>query len=316
MASKQEEHKSSRVAPEEEALPAYETVSNRPGAVTSDASPNAASTDPASLPAKNIDEKNVGPTSDTPFNFPSNAPPPSYSAGSSSSSQQPIAVPQSSPTPTSPFVSAYAPILLSHGITQDTWRSFLETLSAFLASKVSDRAISHAGDVAKQLGDGPGNLVKGVVSHAKDVGRNIGSNAKNGNLLGAAMGVVGGAITIPISAVFGTVRTVAQLPGSTVSAVAKKPKTPRERAATYLAVANKDWFESRGLHANLLDTQELCQVVGVSATNFLESARANKDHSAEAQLSGLHGQVVNMEFQDPTLLELGEKTLWVVLISI
>ncbi|CAM1507647.1 Fc.00g072880.m01.CDS01 [Cosmosporella sp. VM-42] len=316
MVSKEEESKVNRAVSDEEALPPYETVDASGSVPVNDPPTSTFPPEPAPLPAKHSEsnEKRQGPTSESPFNFPSNVPPPGYSAGSSSSSRQPIAVPQSDPNPTSRFICAYPSVLLRNGITQQTWRSFLETLSAFLTAKVSDRAISHAGDIAKKLSQGPENLVKDVYSHTKDVGRNIGNNAKRGNVLGAAMGVVGGAISIPLSAAFGTVRTVVGLPGSTVTAVAKKPKTPRERAAAYLAVANRDWFESRGLHARLLDTQELCESVGVSSENVLETARASKDETAEGQLLGLHGYVANLEFWDQTFLKLGDKTLWVVLV--
>ncbi|KAG5913118.1 hypothetical protein E4U42_001447, partial [Claviceps africana] len=111
------------------------------------------------------------PTLDSPFTFPtSDLPPlPPYSVdakaeaeagpgpgpSSSSSSEKPMAIPQLAPDSASPFLPAYPPGLLAHGITQQAWRSFLDTLSAFLTAKVSDRAVAHAGDLAKSLGEPP-----------------------------------------------------------------------------------------------------------------------------------------------------------------
>lgn len=263
----------------------------------------------------------LGPTADSPFDFPSQSLPP-YSAsvsasasGPSSSSQLPIAIPQATPKPDSIFLPAYAPALLAHGITVRSWTSFLDTVSAFLAAKVSDRAISHAADVGRSIGDAPKSYFKGVASHAKEVGKRIGKNAKSGNVVGAAFGVIGGSISIPLSAALGAVRTTAMLPGSTVMAVAKKPQTPRERATAYVAVANKDWFHGRGLNAILLDTLELSQLLGASVIALAE-AGDGKNTSVD-QLGSLQGHIAKLDVLDESAtLELGNTTLWLVLTQV
>lgn len=305
--SKAEEASANKAVAPEDAPPAYAGPSTN----TPAPSPPA----PGSTPS--------GPTAASPFDFPSEAPLPAYSssaeAGPSSSQshgQLPIAVPQITPQATAVFLSAYAPDLLGYGITSKSWQAFLDTTSAFLAAKVSDRALSHAADVGKHIGHGPKSLVKGVYSHAKDVGRGIGNNAKRGNIVGAAFGVVGGAISIPVSAALGTVRTALQLPGSTVSAVAKKPQTPRERATAYLAVANRDWFHARGLHASLLDSQELSKLIGASVTALIEAAQNAKKTSVEAQFDVLEGHVAKLEVDGAPILDLGDATLWLVLTTI
>ncbi|KAH7163471.1 hypothetical protein B0J13DRAFT_538649 [Dactylonectria estremocensis] len=255
------------------------------------------------------------PTAESPFSFPINAPLPPYSAASGSGSQRPIAIPQVTPEPASPLLAAYAPLLLSYGIPTETWYSFLDTVSAFLAAKVSDRALRHAANMGKQVGEGPKSLVKGIFNHAKDVGKGIGGNAKRGNILGAAMGVVGGAITIPVSAALGTVRTAVQLPGSAISAVTKSPESARERATAYLAVVNKDWLHSRGLHATLLDSQEISQLVGTSIIDQVE-LRNDKEESVELKLGALADHIARLEARAPATLSVGPKTLWLVLTQV
>ncbi|KAH7171391.1 hypothetical protein EDB81DRAFT_197152 [Dactylonectria macrodidyma] len=255
------------------------------------------------------------PTAESPFSFPIDAPLPPYSAASGSNSQRPIAIPQVTPESASPLLAAYAPLLLSYGIPAETWHSFLDTVSAFLAAKVSDRALRHAANMGKQVGEGPKSLVKGIVSHAKDVGKGIGAHAKRGNILGAAMGVIGGAISIPVSAAVGTVHTAVQLPGSAIMAATKSPESARERATAYLAVVNKDWFHSRGLHATLLDSQEISQLVGTSIIDQVE-LRNDKEESVELKLGALADHIARLEVRTPATLSVGPKTLWLVLTQV
>jgi hypothetical protein len=254
------------------------------------------------------------PTVDSPFNFPSS--PPAYTRTASSSSSiasRPIAIPQTSPSPTSPFLAAYAPLLLTYGITSSSFLSFLSTISAFLTAKVSDRAISHAGEMAKSIADPHKASFKSVVSHAKAVGKDVGKNAKKGNVIGAALGVVGGTVTIPLFAVGGLIATAASLPGMTIAAAVKKPKTPRQRAAAYIAVANEKWFAARGLYAVLLDSLELAEVLQKPVSAITEEA-TRKELSVGAQLRSLEAHVEKLEVQEPNAtLDLGKQTLWLVL---
>ncbi|KPM37340.1 hypothetical protein AK830_g9235 [Neonectria ditissima] len=303
---KEREAKSGQEPAHEEAPPSYEVTDAGPSTLAARAPP------PESPPADKSGSSSARPTAESPFNFPEDASLPPYSAASSSSGQLPIAVPQMTPEPAAPLLAAYAPALLSYGIPAATWTSFLETTSAFLAAKVSDRALRHAANVGKDVGEAPMNLVKGVASHAKDVGKNIGNNAKRGNILGAVVGVIGGAISIPVSAAVGTVRTAVQLPFSVVSAAGKKMETPRQRATAYMAVVNKKWFHARGLHASLLDSLELSELVGVSVISQVK-LRNDKDESAEGKLRALEGHIAHLEVQAPATLAVGPKTLWLVL---
>jgi hypothetical protein len=78
-----------------------------------------------------------GPTVDSPFNFPSDGPPPAFASAASSASvsaparfQLPIAIPQITSDKTAPFLDAYARPLLQYGIAPESWRAFLSTMSA------------------------------------------------------------------------------------------------------------------------------------------------------------------------------------------
>ncbi|CVK98671.1 uncharacterized protein FMAN_08510 [Fusarium mangiferae] len=256
------------------------------------------------------------PTAENPFNFPSASPLPSYSEASSAK-EPPIAIPQESPTQTSPFLKAYAPALLGHGITKEAWGSFLDTISAFMTAKVGERAINHAGDVAKNIGQQPVNYVKNVQNHAKSVGKNIAANTKRGNILGAAVGVVGGAISIPLGAVFGAVGTVVSLPARTIAAATRKPKTAAERAVAYVVVANHDWLNKRGLHASLVNTEQLSEVVGVSVKALLEaSAEGDKSAGPLGPLSALSDHIAHLEVNGPGVVDIGAETWWLVLVRI
>lgn len=252
------------------------------------------------------------PTIDSPFNFP-----PAYSLTSTPSASgltaRPIAIPQISPSPTSRFLSVYPPLLLSYGITAPTFTSFLDTISAFLTAKVSDRAISHAGDMAKTIGEQHKNSFKNVVSHAKAVGKDIGKNAKKGNVIGAALGVIGGTVTIPLFTVGGIIGSAASLPGMTIAAAVKKPKTPRQRAIAYIAVANEKWFTPRGLYAVLLDSQELAGVLKVPVSTIATKATGDEG-SAQSQLQRFESYIEALEVQgEGSALELGTQTMWLVL---
>ncbi|TQS32872.1 hypothetical protein Golomagni_06800, partial [Golovinomyces magnicellulatus] len=214
------------------------------------------------------------PTVDAPFNFPPAADElPAYepasaeagpsSAGGVSKTFKPIAIPQIQPTSSSPFMQAYAPCLLARGVTEDTWRSFMDTISAFLTAKVGDRAVSHAGDMAKHFSQGPKNLGKGVFKHAKSVGKDLSKHAKKGNVLGVAATAVTGIVSIPIFTALGIAGAAVSLPGVTLATITKSPRTPAERVTAYAAVANEKWLHSRGLHAQLVNTPMLAEVVGV-----------------------------------------------------
>lgn len=266
------------------------------------------------------------PTITSPFNFPkyskdgsaADASPPVYdNIGASSSSKaapRPIAFPQVSPDPVAAFLPAYAPVLLSYGITEQTWRSFLNTISAFLTAKISDRALSHATDVAAHIGENPKNLGRNVIAQAKSIGKNVARDAKRGNLIGAAVGLIGGSISLPISTAFGIVGTTLSLPGSAIGAVTKKPRTSHERAATYAAVANEEWLHRRGLHALLFDSAGLAHLLGQPLDSFLSRAWETKGVDAAGQMRALEPLIAGLEIDEIAALQLKTQTLWLVLI--
>lgn len=226
--------------------------------------------------------------------------------------------PKPPPDPTSPLLAAYPPSLLRYGIPKETWLSLLSTVSAFLAAKVTDRALRHVANVGQRVGEGPRDLFKGVYNHAKESGRSIGANAKRGNILGAAAGVVGGAIGIPLHAAVGAARTVIGLPGSAVAAAVRRPETPRERAEAYLGVVNGDWLHRRGLHAAVMDSQEVSRLLGVNVVEETElrGGKGKDKEEAEdagAKMKSLAAHAAELDLETPASpLAVGPKTLWVV----
>lgn len=271
----------------------------------------AATPGPSSSRPQGASDRNEGPTLNDPFNFPTSSVLPPYSEAARII--KPVAIPQSRPDPAAPFIDAYAPTLTSRGITPETWHQFVKTMSAFLTAKVSDKAIAHAGDIARHLGSGPKSFGKGVARNAKSVSQHIKDNAKRGNVIGTAFGVVGGAISLTVGTALSAVGTIVSLPASAVGAVARKPQTPLERAAAYAAVANKDWLNARGLYAQVLDTQQLCRVAGVpDPRQLIEAADEGKDDSTASQLQRLSQYLAESKCEDSGKLELGMSTLWLV----
>ncbi|KAJ4391500.1 hypothetical protein N0V93_005118 [Gnomoniopsis smithogilvyi] len=266
---------------------------------------------PSSSRPRATSDHNEGPTLNDPFNFPQSSGLPPYSEAARI--VKPVAIPQLRPDAAAPFLDAYSPTLTSRGITPETWYSFIKTMSAFLTAKVSDKAVAHAGDMARQLGSGPRSFGKGVARNAKSVSQHIKSNAKRGDVLGTAVGVVGGAISLTVGTALSAVGTIVSLPASAVGAVARKPQTPVERAAAYAAVANKDWLNSRGLYAQILDTQQLCRLIGMSdPRQLIESASDGKAEGAAGRVKLLSQYLCELQLKDDGELELGVSTLWLV----
>lgn len=266
---------------------------------------------PSSRPAATSSQQPEGPTPENPFNFPPSEDIPAYTETSPSS--KPVAIPQSRPDAAAAFITAYAPALLARGVTPETWHAFVTTASAFLTATVSAKALAHAGDVARHLGSTPASFGKNVARNARSVGGHIRDEARRGNVVGAAFGVVGGAVSLTLGTVFGAVGAVTAMPATAVGAVARRPKTPRERAVVYVAVANKDWLNARGLSASILDTQELCHIFGVAdSRTLLEEAGQGKGDNAAGQLQRLERYFCELKVGQTETLKLGAKTLWLV----
>lgn len=266
-----------------------------------------------------------GPTAESPFDFPSEEPPPAFAPTSTTSSsssapapphfRQPLAIPQITSDKTAPFLDAYAQPLLQYGITPESWRAFLATMSAFLAARVSERSLAHAADMGRHVTNVPKRFGQGSVEHAKLLGNNIRDNASRGNYVGAAMGVVGGSISLPIGTALRAVGAAVQLPGAALGAVMQKPKTPRERAVAYAAAANEEWLGMRGLQVQLVDTAELARISGCSVTRLLDLASASGDLGAAEQIDALKEYVIELELSAGSTLELGPNTLWLMVLQ-
>ncbi|KAF2172685.1 hypothetical protein M409DRAFT_16647 [Zasmidium cellare ATCC 36951] len=235
-----------------------------------------------------------GPTTSAPFNFPT-ADLPTYETAVDF--QKPLAIPQSSPTPDAPFVSAYPTDLLTYGIPAESWYAFVDTLSAFVSAKVSQQAIHHASDVAQSIQD----YHKQYVTNVKRSFKSMGKSAKQFN----PFGIVGGALGLTFGTVGHAVGSVFNAPLSLI----QKPKTPRERATVYVAAANKDWFHRRGLHALLLDTSELATVLGTSYHDILGTARGRQSSDAVEQMASLRQWIGDVQARvDPVKSGDGERS--------
>ncbi|KAI1279161.1 hypothetical protein F5Y07DRAFT_50701 [Xylaria sp. FL0933] len=175
-----------------------------------------------------------------------------------------LAIPQIAAKSTSPFPSAYnRAVLLRRGVTQEAFTSFLSTLSAFLTASVSERALDHALDVGRSLNAVPKRFSKETLAHAKEVGRRAEQRMRRGNIIGAGVSVIAGAVTLPIVGAIHAVGAAVSLPAAVIGGggLARKPLSPRERADAYVAVAQRDWFGERGLTASLCTTGELLGVL-------------------------------------------------------
>ncbi|KAI0837171.1 hypothetical protein F5Y06DRAFT_272137 [Hypoxylon sp. FL0890] len=279
-----------------DALPAYEEVPS-----------------PSSANAGQAEASSHGPSIASPFNFPSDTHlPPAYQA-TETVERRPIAIPQITPDPKSPFLNAYSQALLGHGVTPETWSGFLQTLSGFLAATVSEKAVSHAAEVGRHIGDVPKRFGKATLAHAKETGHYISDSAKKGDYIGAAMRtIIGVGVSLPVATAVRAAGAVVSLPFAALNAVTRDPKTPKERAVAYAAAANVKWLHRRGLQATLLDTAELSQVLGVGVDEFLQSTRASKDVGAAGQLAALGSYIAELDVRTLGPLELGVGTFWLV----
>ncbi|GAW25219.1 putative subunit of the RNA polymerase ii mediator complex protein [Rosellinia necatrix] len=270
-------------------------------------------------------------------------------AGSSSGSNTPasssrgpvlLAIPQTSAQPTSPFLAAYsAPVLLGRGIARATFLSFLATLSAFLGATVSARALAHAGDVGRGLNEVPRRFSRDTVAHVRGVGRQVGASARKGDFLGAGVGALAGAVAVPLSAALRIVdATIHQLPAAAAAGLARRPLAPRDRAAAYAAVAQRDWLAARRLAARLCTTAELVSLLppGGSGSGsggvdrLVNLVRGTWESGPEGQLRALHDEfglapLEIAEGQQPggggggggqRPLDIGPDTLWLVLTDV
>ncbi|KAF1823032.1 uncharacterized protein K489DRAFT_380428 [Dissoconium aciculare CBS 342.82] len=258
----------------------------------------------------------VGPTTDQPFHFPTNAVP-AYNA--LDPVRRPLAIPQLQPKETSPFLEAYPVCLLSFGIPEESWLSFVDTLSAFLNAAVGTQAVQHAVDLAYTLGEAH----KDWALSQKDAAMDLGRKAQRGDLIG----VIGGTLGLTLGTAGHIVDSVLKFPGRLV----KRPQSPRDRADAYVATANKDWLNARGLHARIVDTEQLAEVADATLDDFVKSARKAK--SVGEQFSGLSTWIAEMHIGEAKdirakgdkaklpmaaapALDITKKTLWLTMLKL
>lgn len=191
----------------------------------------------------------------------------------------------------------------------------MDTVSAFLTAKVGDRAVSHAGDMAKHFAQDSTNFGKSIASHSKTLGKDIAKHAKRGNIFGLAATLIHGAVSLPVMTALGAVDTATRLPGAAVGAITKKPKTPAERVNAYNVVANKKWLHQRGLHIQLVDTPGLAHVLQLPTAQLLAVARSGKEGSASGMLQALDLHIERLKVPAETSLGLSDKSLWLVLVE-
>lgn len=185
---------------------------------------------------------------------------------------------------------------------------------------MSKRALDYTTDVLKEMSGGGQRVYKEWVSHAKAVGTSMGKNAKKGNVVGLAANGVAGLISLPAHAALGLVVTAAALPGEAIAALFKAPSSPRRRVEAYLTVANKDWLLARGLKANVMDSNQLSELVGMPVVEIANTGRMNAkgdNTKAEAQLAVLDDHISALEIRSKeTTLEIEAATLWLVVSSL
>ncbi|KAI1428231.1 hypothetical protein F5Y12DRAFT_47080 [Xylaria sp. FL1777] len=281
----------------------------------------------------------VFPSESGPSNSPSNSNY-NYNNKNNASTSTPafLAIPQIAARPTSPFPAAYnRAVLLRRGVTQEAFTSFLATLSAFLTASVPERALTHAADVGRSLNAVPRQLSRETVAYAKGVGRRAEERARRGNLIGAGVMALAGVVTIPAVAALRVVGAAVHLPAAAAGGLAKKPLSPRERAVAYLAVAQRDWFQQRGLTALLVDTAELVVLLrnaryggagsgpGLGPAGddeavvrkLVDVVHGTQERGCEEQLRALQGEFgfAPLEITDAKVqfLDIGASTLWLVL---
>jgi hypothetical protein len=230
-----------------------------------------------------------------------------------------MAIPQLQPKETSPFLAAYPVCLLTFGIPEESWLSFVDTLSAFLNAAVGTQAVQHAVDLATTLG----LAHRDWALTQKDAAMDLGRKAQRGDLFG----VIGGTVGLTLGTAGHLVDSVLKFPGRLV----KRPQSPRDRADAYVAAANKDWLNARGLHARIVDTEVLAEVADATLDDFVKSSKKAK--SVGEQFSGLSAWIAEMELGDfkdvrakgekaklpmvaAPALEITKKTLWLTMLKL
>lgn len=244
--------------------------------------------------------------------------PPPYTAAANSSKL--IAVPQISDQPTAPFLIAYPSVLIRYGITPEYWTRFVERASTCLFATASQHASQHATDI--------GNSIKGFhkdsAATAKTSLKGIGDSAKRLN----PFGVIGGTVGLAVHATGYIVGSVFNAPLSAMQA----PQTRKQRALAYLAEANKNDFQARGLEAMLLDTEELAARLGTTVNVIVEAPRLKEEEGIASQMATLQQWLEKVTVDEAraeadtvassssaqkrprTRLQLSPGTLWLVLV--
>ncbi|KAJ3474898.1 hypothetical protein NLG97_g9647 [Lecanicillium saksenae] len=222
-----------------------------------------------------------------------------------------IAVPQVYPNTSSPFVPAYPPVLLSHGVTEQSWRLFLEDASNIQAHKLPHRIILHGRDMAVTAATTTVELVKRLCSNPfKGAGKYWAEEAKDGGAASATCAIATEVACFPLAYITCWV-AVPFVIG--IVTILTSPLRRCERAAAYAAAINKKRLHCRGLHAQLMTSGEVAALAGISASEIYSANQCNNWRASE------HLELVQSRFEPLILykdctLAIGDKTLWLVIL--
>ena len=224
---------------------------------------------------------------------------------------RPVAIPQikSRRGALAPLLDSYPPALVQYGIATDSWRAFLNTMSAVLSASMPKQVLAHLGS---QVAGVPLRFGRDTMDHVYTERDNVYGSVMNGDYFGALRGIVGGAIRLPIHSSLRAVDAAVSMPGVVLGAANQPPQTPKERAVAYAAATNERWLRVRGLRASLVDTTELEKVVGLPRGKLLELVNGSSDRSAAGQLATLQEYITKLEVLRRGRLNLNDKTLWLV----
>lgn len=222
-----------------------------------------------------------------------------------------IAVPQVYPNTSSSFVPAYPPALLSHGVTEQSWRFFLENTSNILAHKLPRRIILHGRDMAGTAATTTVDLVKGMCSNPfKGAGKYWAEEARAGRAASATFALAYEVLCLPLPYI--SVWAIIPVVIGAVTIITP-PLRRCERAAAYAAAINKKWLHCRGLQAQLMTSGEVAALTGISACEMY-SARQCNNWSASEQIELAESRFEPLVLYKDCTLITSDKTLWLVIL--
>ncbi|KAJ3478736.1 hypothetical protein NLG97_g8493 [Lecanicillium saksenae] len=221
----------------------------------------------------------------------------------------PIAIPQVSPKKSSSFLPVYTPELLHYGVTEQAWRLFLQKMSRILADKPPRRSILHAQDMAfsaVRFGTGLWRLHVELLEMAKELFGDQFEQSPGLAMFNLASAIVAGPFLIAFMDALAA-------PIWLCAVVFTLPVTRRERAKLYAAATNHKWMHSRGLHAQIMSSEELEAFTGASVIQpdyHHEGEFLNQSKSVQS----IPEHVERLFLYESSALLIGRETLWLVIL--